>query len=224
ALSGALALALWYGRRSFDVEHEPLKARSALAPVLGTTVAVAVAGAIGIWVAGGTDPSVRFAAREAWGLLLWRPLPAPFDDPGAPDVVRALVVLTLVATAWTVFRPRRPPAATTAEERRRALGLVRAHGRDTLSAFKLRRDLEYLFSPGGEAFVGYRVSNGVLLVAGEPVGPDDAVTQLLADVRSFARSHGLRLGVVGASADGAARWRRLGLRALYIGDEAVVRT
>src|SRR5262249_59545570 len=139
-------------------------------------------------------------------------------------VVGALVVLRLVARAWTVFRPRGPPAATTAEERRRALGLVRAHGRDTLSAFKLRRDLEYLFSPARDAFVGYRVSNGVLLVAGDPVGPDAAVTPLLAGVRTFARAHGLRLGVVGASENGAGRWRDAGLRALYIGDEAVVRT
>jgi lysyl-tRNA synthetase, class II len=224
ALSAGLALALWYGRRSFDVEHEPFRARAAAAPLAGAMLAIAVAGAIGVWVAGGTDPSVRFAVREAGGLLLWRPLPAPFDDPGAPFAVRALVVLTLVVTAWTLFRPRRPPTLTTAEERRRALGLVRAHGRDTLSAFKLRTDLEYLFSPAGDAFAGYRVSNGVLLVAGDPVGPDDSVTQLLSEVRSFARVHGLRLGVVGASEDGARSWRQLGLRALYIGDEAVVGT
>ena len=34
---------------------------------------------------------------------------------------------------------------------------MRGHGRDTLAAFKLRNDLEYLFSPDGRAFVGYRV-------------------------------------------------------------------
>jgi lysyl-tRNA synthetase class 2 len=144
-LSAGLALALWYGRRSFDVEHER-------------------------------------------------------------------------------FRPRRPPSLTTAEERRRALGLVRAHGHDTLSAFKLRSDLEYRFSADGDAFAGYRVSNGVLLVAGDPVGPEESVSRLLGDVRSFARAHGLRLGVVGASEEGARSWRRSGLHAVYIGDEAVVRT
>ncbi len=224
ALSAGLALALWYGRESFDVEQEPLRVRAVAAPLLGALLAVALAGGIGVWVAGGTDPSVRLAAREAWGLLLWRPLPLGFDDPGAPLVVRTLVLATLLSTAGALFRPRRPRPSTTTPERRQAHVLVQAHGRDTLAAFKLRHDLEYLFSSGGDAFLGYQARNGVLLVAGDPVGADGAVETLLGETLGFARAHGLRVGVVGASGPTASRWRSLGLRSLYIGDEAIVDT
>ena len=57
---------------------------------------------------------------------------------------------------WRRARGRRPDAG-----RGR---LVRAHGSDTLSFFKLRSDQHYFFSRDGEAFVGYRVENYKLLV------------------------------------------------------------
>jgi lysyl-tRNA synthetase class 2 len=88
----------------------------------------------------------------------------------------------------------------------------------------LRGDLDYLFAPDGRAFVGYRVEHGVLLVAGDPVGADDAIPAMIATTRAFAEEHGLRVGGVGASAEMVDRWRDAGLRSLYIGDEAIVDT
>ena len=128
------------------------------------------------------------------------------------------------SSRWAVFRPRRLTGLTGLSDRRRARELVRLHGRDTLAAFKLRDDLEYLFTTDGRAFVGYRVEHGVMLVAGDPVGPDDAIPAIIDATRSFAERHGLRLGAVGASAALARHWRQAGLRSLYIGDEAIVDT
>jgi hypothetical protein len=108
--------------------------------------------------------------------------------------------------------------------RGRVADLVRRHGGDTLSAFKLRGDLRYLLDAGGRACVGYRVVRGVLLIAGDPVGPPEALPGLLADVRAFAREHGLRVGAVNASAAFRALAAGAGLRALYLGDEAIVDT
>src|SRR5262249_58452190 len=65
---------------------------------------------------------------------------------------------------------------------------------------------------------------GVLLVAGDPVGPDESIPAVIAETRRFARANGLRLGAVGASAPLARHWKEAGLRALYIGDEAIVDT
>jgi lysyl-tRNA synthetase class 2 len=123
-----------------------------------------------------------------------------------------------------LFRPLRPAATTGGRERRRARELVRRHGRDTLAAFKLRADLEYLFARDGAGFVGYRVESGVMLVAGDPVGPDDAIGPLLEEARAFAAAHSLRLGAVGASRATAVAGRSAGLRALYLGDEAILDT
>jgi lysyl-tRNA synthetase class 2 len=224
ALDLALAFFLFQGRHAFDVEHERLVLRSLLVPLGVAALAFVVAGTVSVWVAGRTDPSISLAAREAGALLSWQALPIRFDDPGAPYAVRLLMVAALVAMAWALFRPRRPRACTGSAERDRALELVREHGRDTLASFKLRDDLEYLFSPDRRAFLGYRVEGRVLLVAGDPVGPEDALPGLIDEARSFAASHGLRIGVLGASEAVSRSLCSAGLRSLYLGDEAIVDT
>jgi lysyl-tRNA synthetase class 2 len=103
-----------------------------------------------------------------------------------------------------------------------ASNLVRAHGADTLAFFKLRGDKQYLFSEDGRAFVGYRIENGVLLLSGDPVGPEDVFPDLLAQVRGFAEARGLKLGALGASQGLCPLYEQLGLRAIYLGDEAIV--
>jgi lysyl-tRNA synthetase class 2 len=102
--------------------------------------------------------------------------------------------------------------------------IVRSHGHDTLAFFKLRGDQQYLFSDDGSAFLGYRVEGGVMLCAGDPVGPETAVPALLEKTATFARVRGLRLGAVAVSASTAPAFECLGLRRLYLGDEAIVET
>lgn len=102
------------------------------------------------------------------------------------------------------------------------LELVRSHGDDTLSFFKLRDDIEHLFSSDHRALLGYAVTTGVLLVSGDPVGEPRALPGLLAEARALARSRGLRLAVLGASGALRPTLQRTGLHCLYIGDEAIV--
>jgi lysyl-tRNA synthetase class 2 len=109
-------------------------------------------------------------------------------------------------------------------DRRDAATLVRAYGTDTLSAFKLRRDLQRRVHAGGRVLVGQRVQAGALLVAGDPVGAGEHLAGALAAARAEARAHGLAFGVVGASERCAEAGRALGLRRLYLGDEAMIAT
>jgi lysyl-tRNA synthetase, class II len=132
-------------------------------------------------------------------------------------------VSTLLAIAYVIFRPLAAPRTLPGPEARAAAArLVRAHGTDTLSYFKLRADKHYLFDRGRRAFVGYRMENGVLLLSGDPIGPDDAIPGLLSEVRAFADVRGLKLGVVGASERLCPLYERLGLRTIYLGDEAII--
>src|SRR5437764_1476949 len=105
-----------------------------------------------------------------------------------------------------------------------AARLVRAHGSDTLAYFKLRRDKHYLFSADARAFVGYRIVNGVMLVSGDPVGPHESVPAVLRELADFAERRGLKIAALGASEKLRPLFEQLGLRSLYIGDEAVVAT
>lgn len=218
-----LAAALWYGRGSFDVDHEPLGLGLAAVPVLAGGVAVLAAAAVSAWVAGRADSSAGLAGRESAALLAWKPPPLPVVD-GASMAIRSLMVVAFLTAASVFFRPRRPAVMIGSEERGHARALVREYGKDTLSAFKLRGDLDYLFARDARAFVGYRVELGVLLVAGDPVGADDAIPGMIAETRAFASAKGLRLGGIGVSASMARHWRDAGLRSIYIGDEAIVDT
>jgi lysyl-tRNA synthetase class 2 len=137
--------------------------------------------------------------------------------------VHVMAVTTLLAMAYVVFRPLAAPRALPdASARAAASQLVKRHGTDTLSFFKLRADKHYLFARDDRAFVGYRIENGVLLLSGDPVGPADSFEQLLREVRAFADARGLKLGAVGASERLCELYEQFGLRTIYLGDEAIV--
>jgi lysyl-tRNA synthetase class 2 len=222
ALTWLTAAVLARGRSAFTVDHDAITPRSAgwRVPLLGA-FGLALAGAA-TWASQG-HPSLSSVARETWDLLRWRAGPLHLDDMPLAAIVHGIEVGTLVAMAYTIFRPLAGPRSLpSAATRTAAADLVRAHGADTLSFFKLRADQHYFFSADRAAFVGYRVKNGVLLLSGDPVGPDAALADLLAQVRGFAELRGLRLGAVGASQRLAAMYDRLGLHTLYLGDEAIV--
>jgi lysyl-tRNA synthetase class 2 len=230
AITWITAGMLFPGRNAFRVEHDPITLRSVIwrVPLLGAgglTIA-----ALAAWAAEGR-PSWSSVARETGDLLLWQDGPLHFERHAInhhhfawiPLGVHLVELGTLLAMAYVVFRPLAAPAALPGPAARRAAAaLIRAHGTDTLSFFKLRADKHYFFSADRSAFVGYRIENGVLLLSGDPVGPEAALPELLADLLDFARSRGLKLGAVGASERLVPVYERLGLRTMYLGDEAII--
>jgi lysyl-tRNA synthetase class 2 len=233
AITWLTAAGLVSARDAFRVEHDRITGRSALwrVPLLGVC-GVALA-AVAAWATQGR-PSLGRVARETGDLLLWRetgPLKFRHDlvhfhhhyFAWVPLGVHLVEIGTLLAMAYVLFRPLRAPRALPGPGARRAAAdLVRAHGSDTLSFFKLRADKQYLFSADRSAFVGYRIEAGVLLLSGDPVGPEETLPQLLADVREFAAARGLKLSAVGASQRVRALYEELGLRTIYLGDEAII--
>ena len=227
AASFAVAGVLWLGRRSFSVRHDPVTLRSALwrVPLLALGSFALCLVAVRLGSPEGTGAAV--VVRETIDALLWQPGPLVFhDELGRLDqAIGAVGAITLLWCAYLLFRPLAAPRLLPGTEARRAAErLVRRHGSDTLAYFKLRRDEHYLFGPDGRAFLGYRVENGVLLVSGDPVGPKDAFPPLLRELSGFAQARGLRLAALGVGEELRPLWEQLGLRSLYLGDEAVVET
>ena len=177
---------------SFNVRHDPMTLRSAL------------------WRA----PLVAAAGLAVSVLAVWS---------SQSDGVQLTAVATLLAVAYVIFRPLAAPRALPDPAARAvATDLVRSHGHDTLSFFKLRADKHYFFEPDQRAFVGYRIENGVLLCSGDPVGDESTFPELLRELRAFADARGLKLGAVGASERLCPLYEAIGLRTLYLGDEALV--
>jgi lysyl-tRNA synthetase, class II len=186
------AVILAFGAEAFNVRHDAITLRSA------------------IWRApllclGGLAVAV-LAAWASQGLA-----------------VHLIAVAMLLSVAYVIFRPLAAPRTLPGPGARAAAAeLIRMHGTDTLSFFKLRADKHYFFSDDRRAFVGYRIENGVLLLSGDPVGAQDAFAGLLSQLRAFADTRGLRLAAVGASERLCPLYEQLGLRTIYLGDEAIV--
>src|SRR5439155_13663300 len=188
ALNWALAAFLFWGRGAFCVRHElPLRHALKAAPLLAAlafTASLTAVYASSHWV----SPRFDFAAavREALDLRLLTGGPLHFHGHfgWVPAAVGIVSVATLGAIAWGLFRPLSAPFRREEATRRAAVELVRSHGDDTLSFFKLRDDKQYLFSPDRRAFAGYRVESGVLLVSGDPVGPPEALPALARELRA----------------------------------------
>jgi lysyl-tRNA synthetase class 2 len=227
-----VAFGLISSRAGFEVDHDDLTLRSAIwrVPLLGAMALGVTAAAA--WASEG-HPSLSSVMRETGDLLLWRTRgPIHFHHQAIilhhrfvwlPLSVHLIELGTLLAMAYVVFRPLAAPKALPGPSSRRAAAeLVRAHGTDTLSFFKLRADKHYFFGDDGRAFVGYRIENGVLLLSGDPVGPEAAFRPLLAELQAFARARGLKLGAVGASARVCPLYEELGLKTIYLGDEALL--
>lgn len=138
----------------------------------------------------------------------------------------ALGITTAFTSAYLFLRPERPAAklAPADEERLRAL-IAERGGRDSLAYFALRRDKSVIFSASGKAAVAYRVVNGVMLAAGDPIGDVEAWPGAIRRFVAEARRHAWLPAVMGCSELGGTVWtRETGLTALEIGDEAIVDT
>jgi lysyl-tRNA synthetase, class II len=229
-IAWSLALTLAVTGNAFTVRRDPGSVRTALAriPIIGGIAVLTAAGAIGAAYRHVT-PSLTAGrlVRETADLLTFQNGPLTFGAHAhwVPLGVALVSVTALVAAAAPLLRPLahpRHPAADSA--RARAQRLVTRYGDDSLSFFKLRKDLHYLFTADRRAFVGYRISRGVLVVSGDPVGPRDSIPGLVRDLFAFAREHGMRVAAIGASATMADIYRQAGMHAIYVGDEAIVDT
>jgi lysyl-tRNA synthetase, class II len=138
------------------------------------------------------------------------------------DGFQAAAIVLGFSALFIWLRPLSHAVEQTVTERRAVRELVDAFGSDSLSFFALRRDKSYHFSPSRNAFLAYRVVAGAALISGDPVGEESEFDGLLTEFRAFAHARGWRLAVVGALRENLCRYERLGMRAIAIGDEAIL--
>jgi lysyl-tRNA synthetase, class II len=145
----------------------------------------------------------------------------------ADIVYYALLALGLVTFGTVLFRllrsPRPLPLLSAPDQERMRELLDREGERDSLGYFALRRDKSVVWSPTGKACVAYRVTSGVMLASGDPLGSPDAWAGAIEVFVDEAKKHAWIPAVVACSELGAEVWcRETGLDALEIGDEAIV--
>ncbi len=100
--------------------------------------------------------------------------------------------------------------------------LLEAGDRDSLGYFATRRDKSVIFSPDGRAAVTYRVLASVSLASADPIGHPASWPAAIEAWLAEARGHGWFPATLSASEAGANAYVAAGLKALTIGDEAII--
>lgn len=133
--------------------------------------------------------------------------------------------IALLAAVIVLLRSQRADNAMTGTDESAIRGLLeRSDVEDSLGYFATRRDKAVVFAPSGKAAVTYRVELGVCLASGDPIGIREAWPQAIDAWLRLADQFGWAPAVMGASELGATAYRRAGLSALRLGDEAILDT
>jgi lysyl-tRNA synthetase class 2 len=135
----------------------------------------------------------------------------------------SLSALALVLAALIFLRSAHAKAYLTAQDELEVRRLLLQAGeRDSLGYFATRHDKSVIFAPGHSAAVTYRVLANVSLASADPIGPPAAWPAAIAAWLAETRTFGWFPAVLSASEEGAKAYAAAGLKALPIGDEAII--
>jgi phosphatidylglycerol lysyltransferase len=228
AAPAATLLALLAFRRSFTVRTEPRSVGFGLA-TLGLSVLVAITyGTLGFWLLDRRDFGIRFTVPNAVVRTLRELsllgnsdlIPATRHARWFLSSMRVLGIVTVGIAAYSLFRPVAYRFVTLPYERARAREVVARWGRSAYDYFKTWPDKSFYFSPAGDAFVAYRVSRGVAVCLGDPVGPEDGLDPLARSFLQYCDDNGWLTAFL--LPELPAMYERLGLSLIKILEGAVV--
>ena len=221
-VEAGLALLLALGRGAFR-----LGCSNRPGPVVACAALVAWGLAAGAVL---SAPDVRHTAGHVITGVLRHPAGHALTVASAPRIsgdwdalIDALIAGAAMITVLALRSLVRPAPASNdhaEHEHRAARAIVDAHGSDSLSPFLLRPDKALAFAAGG--VLAYRVIGGTAVISADPVAPTGATARVLADFQDRARRRGWRVVLWGAAETHLAEYRRLGLRAVRVGEEAFV--
>jgi lysyl-tRNA synthetase class 2 len=218
---------LWWKRADFNAAGDPHGPPRALAAALWALAGLYAYGIAATYVhaemRGGSVPFGDSVVNITLGFvgIDANNHPGRFEH-GLTISLTSAAIVCAAYVFWLALRPRDCAVSQHAADRRDARRLVERHGRDSLAYFALRRDKSYFFNEQRTAFLAYRAVGGVALVSGDVVGDAAAAPALLSAFAQHCHAHAWRVAALGVASEHLADWHAIGLRTIYVGDEAVV--
>jgi phosphatidylglycerol lysyltransferase len=217
-------------RNRFTVHSEPRSITRGLGVVGVSVVLVLAYGTAGFWLLDEQDFGIDFHLSEAFVRTLRAYTLVGNDDLVARTYqgtwfLSSLGLAGLIVggfAAYSLFRPLAYRLGTLPNERQEAKTILEGHGTSSLDFFKLWPDKSYFFSENRETFIAYKQAAGVAIALGDPVGPEQ---ELEATTQAFVRycsENGWSVAFHEVLPSLLPMYRRLGLRVLKIGEEAIV--
>ena len=230
--AAALLVALVRARHRFVARPDP----GGVLRAIGAMVQLAGTGFLLVWLLLEVEPrrlvgppTAAECAQHALYSLIGMEGPVRFVAEWFDDVTSAIGLTAgaaaVLVAGYFLLRSAEPPPGRDAGEDAHLRDLLTARGSgDSLGYFALRADKEVVFSASGKAAVAHRVLAGVALASGDPIGDPEAWPGAVAAFLTECTVNGWVPAVLGCSERGAGAFARVGLDALEIGDEAVLRT
>nr|WP_184676285.1 bifunctional lysylphosphatidylglycerol synthetase/lysine--tRNA ligase LysX [Saccharothrix violaceirubra] len=219
---------LWLSRDAFPAKLAPGAWRRALAVfVLGLLAWIPAGWGLTCVFPGtlqGTGEKFVWAANQVVGEVLPLERAGVGTGPQWLSVVLGLAgTVVAIVALYVFFRGERSSLLVDDEQELAVRRLLAEHGeQDSLGYFGTRRDKSVVFAPNGRAALTYRVFAGTALAGGDPIGDEDAWPHAVEAWLAETRRYGWLPAVLGAGERGARVYTRAGLKALEIGDEAVL--
>lgn len=208
-LLGLLALLLRY-RRYYTVRSLTTTYRGAFLVFVGGSAVVAAIGLCVLAAFRGSSPATVLAL---------------FKEPHDPQWLYSAMgfgwAVCALAAMWLLMQAQHRSAVMSTQEELRLRELLATHPSDSLGYFATRRDKSALVTEQGA--VAYRASLGVALASGDPLGPPSTWPATAQAFLAHAAEFGLTPAVVGLTEAGARAYVRAGLKAVRLGDEAVLK-
>ncbi|MDU6250736.1 MAG: phosphatidylglycerol lysyltransferase domain-containing protein, partial [Cutibacterium avidum] len=222
---GWILVALLTHRKDFAAHTVRTNLGKAIAVLIGGLLATGFIGWLLVSLTGGVggprNRLVRIVGRIIRGNGV-EVAPAPTSPHWVQEVISFLLALVLVAALVVMLRSQRNIAMMSLSDELRLRRLLEENPADSLGYFALRRDKAVVFSRNSHAAVCYRTEAGVALASGDPVGPVDQWPGAIEAFLDVAHTYGWVPAVIGTSEEGATAWTQAGLKAMRIGDEAII--
>ncbi|MCA1740513.1 MAG: phosphatidylglycerol lysyltransferase domain-containing protein, partial [Actinobacteria bacterium] len=217
-------------RRRFTVHSEPESIVRGLRIVAASIVVVLAYGTAGFWLLDIRDFGIDFSLADAFvrTLRVYTLIGNHHLVPRTDHATWFLLSLRLAGlivggfAAYSLFRPLVYRFRSLPHERQEAKTILKGHGTSSLDFFKLWPDKSYFFSENHETFIAYKQAAGVAIALGDPVGPEH---ELEATTQAFVRycsENGWSVAFHEVLPSLLPMYRRLGLRMLKIGEEAII--
>ena len=231
-LAAGLMFVMGTNAQAFMVKSREWVWRSLTAPAMWAVAGIALYALGGCWLLElqyGHGASLARAGQEALYQMFGVGEPALVVTRGHHVVrwylgsISVLGLTLLVGFVVALLQPARHLRRHQADAQR-VRDLVRAHGDSSVAAFALDDDVDWFFSANGRAVIAYRHESGVLLVIGDPIGPEEELDPLLEAFERFCLEHDWAFAFYQARPERVPHYRARGWRAVHIGEDPVLKT
>lgn len=229
AAATGLVFVLVAGRRWFPAGNDPATARRGLVWLVAGEAAVFSYGLAGTYLLDShlrSSTTLGDAVGNAVRLLFVLPAASvtPANAHGAwfVDSVRVLALAVLLVGVVQTLRPVVLGAARTEAERARVADLLERHAATSLAYFHLLDDKHHFFAEDGRAVISYKLVGSVAVALGEPIGEAGPCREVAEAFAHHCDLNGWRFCYHQVTPEAAEWLTATGLRALKLGEEAVV--